>query len=97
MPNVPGRAIEATARKDYELVLMSYPSPGSPDVEDNPSGADAHRVKLFEQSRREMQPGRWRRDRAALARVHGLIPRAIFLGAAPRRLDSMTRTRDARS
>lgn len=23
-------------RSDYELVLMSYPSPGSPDVEDNP-------------------------------------------------------------
>lgn len=24
-------------RSDYELVLMSYPSPGSPDVEDNPN------------------------------------------------------------
>ncbi|MCM0678475.1 ricin-type beta-trefoil lectin domain protein [Micromonospora phytophila] len=24
-------------RTDYELVLMSYPSPGSPDVEDNPN------------------------------------------------------------
>ena len=49
------------------------------DVQRDGRALDAPLVQRVEKLRREMQAGGRRRDRAALARIHGLIPLAIAL------------------